>query len=316
MKLSDWQEEQVQMYLDRIDAADSLDALSVVVSEFAPTRQSWLLNELMPRYTEKVDILREGRPPDTLLVIDQMNWVFADWSSCCDPSKASRMFGSRLRELAAETSARWVVVAGESTTELERKRVFPGYKSSRTKPDDGVLHTASIVSQGCQSIGVPYIQVDGWEADDIAATLTTATSLRGDRSVICTSDRDQNQLLKKGKCSIWNKGEYKTAEALFLEKGLEPSQYVDYLCIIGKDDVPGWSGIGDKTARSLLSKYGTFMGICDYDHQFTETKRKSLKEFQDFFFTAKQVHTLNRWLDIEFNWDTMLDISNNAKQGA
>lgn len=301
--LSEWQLQQLKLYSGRIDEADTLDKLSEVVAEFAPTRQSWLLAELMPKYLSRLEMLRDGRPPDVLLIVDQMNWVFADWSSCCDPAKASRMFGERIRMLAKETGARWVVVAAESEGPLERKKVFDGYKSSRVPPDDGVLQTASLVEQGCAHFGIPVIRQEGWEADDVAATLSTKASLRGERTVICTSDRDYCQLLKKGKVSLWRKGDYYTEDMLLQEKGLYASQYVDYLCIIGKDDVPGLHGVGDKTAIQLLEKYGNFIGICDYDHKLTVPKKKSLDEFLNFYFTAKQMHLLNRWLDIDFDWD-------------
>ena len=100
----------------------------------------------------------------------------------------------------------------------------------------------------------------------------------------------------------WSKGEYTNAEGVEEKVGIKPNQIVDYLCLTGKDDVPSAVGIGPQTAAQWLKEHGDFIGIYDHRHSLTEKKREAVEQFAPHYWVARTCHTLNRRLEIDFDW--------------
>lgn len=306
--LTEWQKSVFDSHRQALEACKGIDELMLASRGFLCSSQTWLTHGLAPIYSSRLKQIKHG-VQETLVIIDAMNWIFADWSIDRSPANACKAFGTRLRKIASEFNARWVCVACESQEELDRKKLFPQYKSSRIEHDDGIEQTLNLVKQGCESLGVPCISKPGKEADDVIATMATMAAIRGDKCIICTSDRDSIQLLKNGSVVIFKKGAIYNEDCYRESSGLSPKQFVDYISIVGKDDVPGWHGIGDKTAKELLVRYETFTGIWDNADKLTPGKQKTIDEFAKQYFLSRRLHTLDRWLEIDFNWDATIHLS-------
>ena len=104
------------------------------------------------------------------------------------------------------------------------------------------------------------VGLEGFEADDLIATLATAGAAQGTDVFICSSDKDCRQLLDE-RIRLYNlrKREIFDAASLLKDWGVKPEQVVDFQMLVGDsvDNVPGVAGIGEKTAAKLLQEYGT-----------------------------------------------------------
>lgn len=305
-----YQQDIIDLHMSGLEESENLNELRNVAHGFAVHRkQPWLMNRLMPLYGSKLRQFRDGMPARSMVLIDLMNWACADWHATKGQDECVSMFFRRARKIADMANACWVVVAAESEVPLERNRKFADYKKNRRPHEDGLLETVAAIEAHARDHGVVVLRHDGWEADDVMATMSTLASAGGDRSLVCTNDRDSLQLVKKDRCATFSKNEVTNEQKLFDDTGLRPDQYVDYLAIVGKDDVPGWEGVGDKTARELLAAYGSLVEIHAASGTFTGAKRESWEKFKPFALTAKDLHTLNRWLSFSFDWDVYTNIA-------
>jgi DNA polymerase-1 len=165
----------------------------------------------------------------------------------------------------------WILDSGKSF----RHEVFPDYKATRQKLneelqadfDRGLDRIAQLLS----AYQVPIVSVDGFEADDVIGTLARHGVDGGYQVVIVSGDKDFQQLVRPG---VWLLNPGRGGPAQVEEHwvgvhnanerlGVNPDRVVDYLALVGdsSDNVPGVPGIGDKTARDLVSEYGDLESI-------------------------------------------------------
>lgn len=148
-----------------------------------------------------------------------------------------------------------------------RDAMFDRYKAQRAPAPDAFKVQMPLIIKLVELLGYPVFIRDGFEADDVIAS--TAVSLCADNDVmILTADKDLMQILRPGITMmrpIKGSSEFKIwTEAYFKEEyGFGPPSMADYLALVGdsSDNIPGVPGIGDKTARALLSKYPTIDAI-------------------------------------------------------
>ena len=165
----------------------------------------------------------------------------------------------------------WVLDAGSSF----RKEVYPEYKATREKLNEELQadfdRGLDRIAQLLAAYRVPIISVDGFEADDVIATLVRQGVEQGFQVVVVSGDKDFQQLVRPG---VWllNPGrggpaqveEHWVGTHNAMERlGVVPERVVDYLALVGdsSDNVPGVPGIGDKTARELVNEYGDLESI-------------------------------------------------------
>ncbi len=191
----------------------------------------------------------------------------------------------RLQEKYEPDYVAWVHDAGDSF----RTEQFPDYKSTREKLDAELQadfdQSVERVAHLLEAFGVPLVEVDGYEADDVIGTLATQAAARGIQCVIVSGDKDFYQLIGP-RIALLNPGRRGPAavdeqwvdEANAADRlGVPPGQVVDYLALVGdsSDNVPGVRGIGDKGARELLSQYSN---IEDLLAHAGEVKKKRPRE--------------------------------------
>ena len=161
-----------------------------------------------------------------------------------------------------------LAVVMDSRTPTFRHRRYPEYKANREKTPDDLHAQIPIIEEILQALGVPFLRVDGFEADDILATIALMCREHGMPCLILSGDKDMLQVVgdcvtvlhpQKGAQGFdeWGSGE------VFAARGVYPTQIVDYLTLTGdqSDNVPGVPGIGEKTACKLLAEYGDLDSI-------------------------------------------------------
>jgi len=158
----------------------------------------------------------------------------------------------------------YMVICFDHPSPSFRHKQFLTYKAQRKKMDDELKNQMPIAREAARALNISNIEMEGYEADDLIATLATQAAKDGAEVVIVTSDKDALQLVG-GNIKVWNEGKdiLFDAEAVKAKYGLEPGQLVDMFALMGdsSDNVPGIKGIGEKTAVKLLQRYGGLEGV-------------------------------------------------------
>lgn len=222
----------------------------------------------------------------------------------------------RLREQHRPDYAAWVHDSG-TTFRTER---LPEYKATRTKLDAELQQdfddSIGRVEQLLAAFRLPLLAVDGWEADDVIATLAVRAAAAGLDVVIVSGDKDFYQLIDEH-ISLLNPGRggpasvdeqlvtvHNAAERL----GVPPRQTVDFLALVGDsaDNVPGVSGIGAKTARKLLAQFGDLDSLLARAHEVEAKRaREALQSEADRALLSRELITLRRDAPVGFARDAM-----------
>lgn len=203
----------------------------------------------------------------TWMLIDGNNWFARDWYATRHTIKPdlTTQFVNRLRIIATQFELDRVVVAWDSPNSF-RKQLCETYKSNRDGKTDDYLDALRKVQTEMPSHGIDCLRCDGFEADDIIATLVYIANQEGERATIFSSDKDLHQLLRPGSISQVtsmekaNPTQYAlktmTADSLLKKFGVKPHQWVDYRVITGdpSDGIGGIEGLGPSVAQKVLSK--------------------------------------------------------------
>ncbi|MBR5400988.1 MAG: DNA polymerase I [Treponema sp.] len=162
----------------------------------------------------------------------------------------------------------YIFAAMDSKTKTFRHEMYPEYKATRNKTPDDLHAQIPWICEILEALGVPVLQCDGYEADDIIATVAKKCSEQGRQCRILSGDKDLMQLVNdttlilkpESGAQTWKLTDAQGVEA---EWGVPPSKLLDLLSLYGDtaDNVPGVHGVGVKTASKLLTDYGDLDGI-------------------------------------------------------
>jgi DNA polymerase-1 len=201
-----------------------------------------------------------------------------------------------------------LAVAFESKTKTLREEKFPEYKAHRDKAPDDLLEQIPHIERILGVLGIPLIMAEGYEADDVMATLARECRESSIDCMIISGDKDLMQcvggsvkLLKPEKKGYSLLG----PEEVQSEKGVTPGQIIDYLALVGDtaDNVPGVAGIGPKTAAKLLSDYGTLEGIYNHLDDITSKSQKTkLEENRENAFLSQDLVVLEDRIGLGQSW--------------
>jgi DNA polymerase-1 len=147
-----------------------------------------------------------------------------------------------------------------------RDSLFAEYKANRPPMPEDLVSQLPIIQQVLIGMGITTITTPGFEADDLIACLARQAVKQSIEVVICSKDKDLEQLISPGITIYDTTKDKKTdAESLLVEKGLTPAQVVDYLALMGDavDNVPGLPGVGPKTAQKLIKEFGSIEKILE-----------------------------------------------------
>ncbi len=195
-------------------------------------------------------------------------------------------FASMLLTVLKDRRPDGVVVAFDRPEPTFRHVAEPSYKAQREETPDILRQQMGIVKELLSALGVTTIELPGFEADDIIATVADRAVEGGYRVIIVTGDRDSYQLVRDpGVRVLYNKRgvtDYALYdEAGILDKtGVRPDQYPAYAALRGdpSDNLPGVPGVGEKTAAKLITQYGDLDGIFAHVDDQTPKLRAALRE--------------------------------------
>ncbi|ORL71879.1 DNA polymerase I [Prescottella equi] len=177
-------------------------------------------------------------------------------------------FTSMLINLLRDEQPTHVAAAFDVSRQTFRAEAFPEYKANRSKTPDEFKGQVEITKDVLAAMGIPVMAIEGFEADDVIATLTTQATALGYRVLVVTGDRDSLQLVTDDVTVLYpRKGVSDltrfTPAAVEEKYGLTPQQYPDYAPLRGdpSDNLPGIPGVGEKTAAKWIREYGSLENL-------------------------------------------------------
>ena len=210
-----------------------------------------------------------------------------------------------------EASEQWkqptdIVVAFDAPGDVFRHEIYPSYKDNRDPMPDELRSQIEPIKQMLDAMAIPRLELVGYEADDIMATVATQVDQMDGECFIVTSDKDCRQLITNNVC-MYNirKDQYYIAENLLDDWGIRPDQVVDFQSLVGDsvDSVPGVPQIGPKTATGLLQEFETLEGVLDNAETVkAKNRRENLMNGRDMAMMSRELVRLDRSVPVEINW--------------
>src|SRR2546421_6159916 len=214
-------------------------------------------------------------------------------------------FTNMLFKLLTDYRPRGVAVAWD-THAVHRAALSETYKSERRPMPDLLREQFPYLRPIVEAFGYRNLEFEGWEADDVIATLATRADEAGVRTCVVSTDRDAFQLVSSNICLMMTpRGvsdvQVYTPERVEARYGIRPDQIPDFIGLKGdsSDNIPGVAGIGDKTAGQLVAQYGSLDGVYEHLDELSPGRRKNLTEHEDDARTSKELATMRRDLELD-----------------
>jgi DNA polymerase-1 len=195
------------------------------------------------------------------------------------PVNAVFGFTNMLAKLLREHVGTHLAVIFDAGRETFRNRIYSQYKAHRPPPPEELIPQFALVREATDAFGVPAIELDDWEADDLIAAYAQAALAAGGTATIVSSDKDLMQLIRPGVAMLDPIKQKPIGLTEVLEKfGVGPEKLIDAQALIGDsvDNVPGVPGIGPKTAAQLLTEFGDLEGVLAAAPGMKPSKRRDL----------------------------------------
>lgn len=225
------------------------------------------------------------------------------------PTGAIFGFSNMLTKLIAEQEPDLMALAFDKSRHTFRTERYADYKGTRDKTPEELLSQFPLLREFAANMGIPFLEKDNYEADDIIGTLATQAAAEGYDVRVVTGDRDALQLVRPNlRVLLTKKGiselkDYDTA-AFEEEYGFEPLKLIDLKGLMGdtSDNIPGIPGIGPKTASKLLLAYGSVENVLAHVEDVSGKKLKErLMEYADQARLSKELATIELHVpEIEF----------------
>ena len=188
-----------------------------------------------------------------------------------------------------------------------RHERFEAYKANRAEMPADLVPQIPLVRQLLEVMGIPCLEMPGYEADDILATIARQVEGHGGECVLATSDKDARQLLS-GRVRLLNlrTNAFMGPDELRAEWGIGPEQVVDYLTLVGDsaDNVPGVPLIGPKIASELLQAHGSLDHVLDHPDVVAGKKRQeNIRTHADAARASRELVRLDEAVPVAVPWE-------------
>jgi DNA polymerase-1 len=210
-------------------------------------------------------------------------------------------FTAMLIKLLADERPQGVVVCFDKGAPQFRLDRYADYKAGRAESPDIFKQQLPLIREVLESLRISMIELEGYEADDLLATLTKHAVEENCEVIIVTGDRDILQLVRDGVSVIMTRRGISDVirydrQTVVERYGVTPEQWIDFVALKGEssDNLPGVPGVGDKTAAQLVSKYGDIEQVIAHADELTPKLREAVKKHAEQIRTNK---ALGRLLD-------------------
>ncbi len=208
-------------------------------------------------------------------------------------------FTSMLINVLRDEEPTHVAVAFDLSRQTFRTEQYAEYKAGRAKTPDEFKGQVSLLHEVLDALRITYVELEGFEADDVLATFTTQAEAAGFEVLICSGDRDTFQLVSDNVTVLYpirgvSELARMTPAAVEAKYGVPPTRYSDLAAMVGEssDNLPGVPGVGPKTAAKWLTQFGDLDGIVAGIDQIKGKAGASLREHLDQVLRNRRLNQL------------------------
>ena len=241
--------------------------------------------------------------PSDLFLIDASHFIFRAYHALPPLENAQGVqvgavygFASMILKTINTYNINYLGVVFDSKTPTFRHALYAAYKANRPTPPPELSIQFGLVREACTAFGLPVIQQDGLEADDLMATYAHHLATKNRKTTFVSSDKDLMQLVS-AHINMLDLVKNVVIDVDAVEKrfGVSPSQLCDMQALMGdaSDNIPGVPGIGPKTAATLIQSFGSLSGIYDHLEEISRPRlRELLKAHKENAFLSQKLAKL------------------------
>ena len=203
-------------------------------------------------------------------------------------------------------------VAFDVSRHTFRSEIYSEYKANRSTTPDEFKGQLDLVKEVLKALNIPYVEKEGYEADDVIGTLATQAEAAGYDVLICTGDRDAFQLVSDNVTVLYpRKGVSDlgrmTPKAVEEKYFATPARYPDLAALVGEssDNLPGVPGVGPKTAAKWLEMYDGLENLAAHANELKGKAAEAFQERVNDVLRNRQINRLVRDLDLPLSLDDM-----------
>ncbi|MGH7799923.1 MAG: DNA polymerase I [Thermodesulfobacteriota bacterium] len=237
-----------------------------------------------------------------LYLIDGSSYMFRAYhairslsTSKGSPTNAIYGFTSMIFKFLKDYSPEYLGIVFDSKGKTFRDEIYPLYKANRDEaPDDFKIQVPKIFEM-VDSLGVPQVQIEGYEADDIMGTIAKEMEEKGISVVLVTGDKDFCQLVSEKVTLIDTMRDKKTGIKEVIQRfGVPPESVIDVFALSGDttDNIPGIRGVGEKTASELIGKFRTIESLYENLDELPQRQRELLAANKENAILSKRLVTI------------------------
>jgi DNA polymerase-1 len=225
------------------------------------------------------------------------------------PTNAVYIFVTMLRKLIADHKPEYIAASFDLPGRTFRDDMVTDYKANRAPMPDDLAMQIPMVHAACEALGVPILNSERFEADDVIGTLATKANAVGFDVAIVTLDKDFFQLVHDG-LRVFNprdEGTWYDVNGVKEKFGVAPEQVVDVMALMGDtiDNIKGVPGIGEKGAKELIGKYGSVENLIAHASELTPKRRETLLANVDAARQSRELATIHTSVPVEFEPDKL-----------
>ncbi|MDY0091497.1 MAG: DNA polymerase I, partial [Candidatus Vecturithrix sp.] len=236
------------------------------------------------------------------------------------PTNAIFGFIRMLIKLIQDESPQYLGVSFDLAAPTFRHELFEAYKAHRPDTPDELIQQVPKIKAFLKAMNIPIYEMEGYEADDVLATLAKKAEQQGMKTVIVSSDKDLLQLVSENIVTLSERMGHKvvyTPEKVKEKYGITPAQMQDFLGLVGdsSDNIPGIQGIGPKTASKLLEEFGSVENVLEHLDAVKSPKlQESLKQGKETALQSKFLATVKTDVPIELNLEELRYVTPNYQE--
>lgn len=221
------------------------------------------------------------------------------------PTNAIYGFTNMLFKLLREKKPDALAIVLDSPAPTERHRIYEEYKAQRPKTPDDLIQQIPHMKKIVEAFRITSFEIPGYEADDILGTIARRAAAEGVEVFILSGDKDMMQAVGRGIKIYDPMKDSVIDETTVMEKfGVPPERVTEVMALTGDviDNIPGVRGIGDKTAKDLISTVGSLDELIDHPEKISNERiRKMISENIEIIRLSKRLATIDSCVQLEFN---------------
>jgi DNA polymerase-1 len=250
---------------------------------------------------------------ETLYLVDAFSLIFSVFHAIPEmtspsglPTNALFGFTKDMLYLRSEKKPTYLVCCFDAPGKTFRDEIYTEYKANRSPMPDDLQLQIPLIQKMLEAMRIPVVMQEGFEADDVIATLARVGAAQGMDVFVCSSDKDLRQLITdRIKIFGLRKREVFDAESLKADWGIRPDQVIDYQTLVGDsvDNVRGAEGVGPKTACKYLQEYDTIENLFAHIDDLKGKKKENLQAFIPNMELSRKLVTLDTSMAIAPDWN-------------